>query len=275
VSWQDLDRASRLLALNLTEAVQRFGPRALDVVDLPPLTGGVVEPGQLRAAAALFWAAEVDAAGVIDFVDALAEGERLGRLGLDLGQAGALLQDWHRRRAERLTADERHAIYDRLFGADDVRRLLDELIGLLARVLTLEGPTPGIEARINVTGAELASALSARSAGITAFAAREIVDTIRDALGVLHHRDVLAAFGRRSTVELLAAAGPTLVGRPLDPGRGFDQARAGQQVLSWLADHAAAFESGQVRVDPGDAVVYAATGWQAVAAAPPAEQASA
>jgi hypothetical protein len=271
VSWQDLDRASRLLALHLTEAVQRFGPSALDVIDLPPLTGGSIEPGQLRAAAALFWAMEVDVAGVIDFVDTLAEGMRLGRFALDLGRAEPLLMEWHRERAQRLSADERHALYDRLFGAEEVRQLFDQLVGQLSRIYTLEGPTPHLLADIGISGEELATALSARSAGITAFAAREIVDTIREALNILNNPDLLAAFGgRRSPVDLLTAAGMSVVGRQLDPGQRFDQARAGQQILSWLADNANRFEGGVVRIGPSDAVVHAANGWEALAPAAPA-----
>src|SRR5262249_44553468 len=148
-----------------------------------------------------------------------------------------------------LSADERHALYDRLFGAEDVRKLFDQLVGELSRIYTLEGPTPHLLAEIGVTGEELATALSARSAGITAFAAREIVGTIREALAILNNPDLLAAFGaRRSPVDLLTAAGASVLGRPLDPGRRFDQARAGQQILSWLADNANTFESGVVRL---------------------------
>jgi hypothetical protein len=262
--WRDLESATRLLALHLTEAVRRLGAGALDVIDLPPLTGGAIEPGQLRAVAALFWAMEVDEAGVIDVADALAEGLRVGRVAIDPGRAAPLLFDWHRQRERRLTADERHAIYERLFGSDDVRGQLDQLIALLAAVYTLEGPTPHLLAEISVAAEQLATSLSARSAGITAFAAREIVETIRSALAILESRDVLAAFGQRSVEGLLVSQGPALVGRALDPMTCFDRARAGQQILSWLADVGASVEGGRVTVTPADAVVHAATGWQAL-----------
>jgi hypothetical protein len=281
VSWQDLERATRLLAQHLAEAVHRLGSGALDVVDLPPLTGATVETGQLRAVAALYWAMEVDAAGVIEFADALAEGLRLGRIAVDVGRAAPLLIDWHRQRAERLSADERQAQYQRLFGAGDVLRLMNQLCDQLSAIYSLEGPTSHLLAEINVTALDLATALSERSAGITAFAAREIVATIREALAILQTRDVLAAFGQRSAAELLVFAGPPVVGRVLDPGPHFDRARAGQQVLSWLADVGASLEVGRVSLTPADAVVHAASAWQVLAArtsdpatAPPAQSAA-
>jgi hypothetical protein len=269
ISGHDLDRASRLLAQHLAEAVARLGSGALDVVDLPPLTGDEIEPAQLRAVAALYWAMKVDEAGVLDFVDALAEGLRLGTLALDVGAAAPLVVDWHRRRAERLSADERHALYARLFGTDDVRQLLAALVSELASVYALMVADPHLLAQVSVTGEELASILSARSAGITAFAAREIVAAVREALLILQHHDVLAAFGQRSPGELLAAAGRALVGRPLDPSACFDQASAGQQILSWLADVGASLEGGHLALTPADAVVHAANTWQAITGSAP------
>ncbi len=265
MSWQELDRASRLLALHLTEAVARLGPEALDVIDLPPLTGASVEPAQLQAVAAMYWAMEVDAAGVLDFIDALAEGMRLGRFAFDLGRAESQLFDWHRRRAERLEAAERSALYDRLFAGDEIETVMGALCDRLTRVYSLEGPTPRLLSEIAASAEQLATALSARSAGVIAFAAREIVGSIREALAILHSREVLAAFGRRSVVDLLVAAGPAVVGRVLDPARRFDQARAGQEILSWLADVAPSLEGGQIRLTPADAVVHAAASWQAPA----------
>ena len=264
MSSEDLDHASQLLALHLSEAVSHFGPEALDVIDLPPLTGRDVEPAQLRAVAALFWAMEVDAAGVIEFVEALAEGTRLGRFEFDLGHAQSRLYEWHRRRGERLTLPERLALYDRLFGVEEAREGLAALVAVLCQidVQPLRAPPP--MARVNVIAQQLATTLSSRSAGITAFAAREIVDSIREALEILHSPDLLAVFGRRSTHDVLASAGAVVVGRPLDPGTHFERARAGQQILSWLADVALQLEAGQVSVAPTDPVVHAANAWQAL-----------
>jgi hypothetical protein len=266
VSWDELEHASRLLALHLSEAVLRLGSGALDVIDLPPLTGASIEPAQLRSVAALFWAMEVDGAGLLDFVDALAEGSRLGRFNVDLGRAAARLFDWHRRRGERLSGDERHALYGRVFGAADFGRRFDELVGELARVAEDGGARPEVLARVQVAAAELAIDLSARSAGITAFAAREIVDAIREALTVLHEPALLAAFGRRTAVDLLAATGAVVLDRELDPASSFDRARAGQTILSWLADIAPRLEAGSVALTPADPVVQAASAWQAAQA---------
>ena len=268
MSWDDLDRASRLLALHLSDAVMRLGSGALDVIDLPPLTGANVEPAQLHAVAALFWAMEVDGAGVLDFVDTLAEGTRLGCFNFDFGRASAQLFEWHRRRSERLGADERAALYERVFGSGDFEERFAELVRELARVAGDGQASPEVVARAQICAEELAVDLSARSAGITAFAAREIVAAIRDALTVLHEPALLAAFGRRNALELLATAGPAVVGRMLAPAVSFDRARAGQAILSWLADVAPELERGRITLGPEDAVVHAASAWQAAQPAP-------
>jgi hypothetical protein len=286
VSDNELELASRLLAAHLSEAVARFGAAALDVVDLPPLSGERIEPAQLKAAAALFWAKEVDEAGVLEFVDELAEGVRLGRFAGDFGRANALLFAWHRQRSQRLDGGERHAIYDRLFGGE-VQELFDRLVAGLVRVARLESATPDVLATLSVAAEELAGALSERSAGIAAFAAREIVDSIREALAILHSPEVLAAFGQRSLPELLASAGPMVVGRRLAAGAHFERARSGQLLLSWLSEVALELGGASLRLTPTDPVVHAACAWDATAPAqaarasqaavvvPPASQVSA
>jgi hypothetical protein len=136
-----------------------------------------------------------------------------------------------------------------------------------------EGPTAHLLARLNVTARDLAEQLSARSAGITAFAARTIIEHVRDALDVLAAPDVSAALGGGGPAAILRRAGAWVLGRPLDPGPRFERAQAGRQLLSWLADGARALGEGTLRVGRGDPAIDYAASWQAVTgmAVPPAE----
>jgi len=54
-----------------------------------------------------------------------------------------------------------------------------------------------------------------------------------------------------------------VLGRAVDPQRHLDLAAAGLQVLSWLADVAAALDGGAAVLGPDAPVVQAATLWLA------------
>jgi hypothetical protein len=267
--WREVDRCDHLLALHLAEAVQRFGAAALGVIDLPPLTGGPVEPTQLRAVATLFWAKEVDEAGLLDFVDALAEGTVTGRLLLPLERGADRLAEYWRGRNQRFTADERRALYARVFGdprdagGDAPAAGLEQLVAILASIDATLDAGPHVLGQLGVVAREVAQQLSDRSAGITAWAARDIVEQIRVALALLEDREIAGALGGMGGPwTLVRMQSPMVLGHPIDPSPHLDRARAGLEILDWLADVAGS--TGRLRVAPGDPVVEAASTWQAV-----------
>jgi hypothetical protein len=265
--WRDADRCDHLLALHLTEAVHHLGAAALAVIDLPPLTGSSLEPAQLRAVATLLWAREVDQAGLLDFVDALAEGNTTGALLLPIGGGADRLAQFWRGRHQRFTADERRALYQRVFGdpADGGTTGLDQLVAALANVgATLDAGSRAM-AQITVLAQEVAQQLSDRSAGITAWAARDIVNHIRAALELLQLPEIAGGLGGQgSPWTLIRLQSPMVLGHPIDPGPHLERARAGLQIVSWLAEVAESLPSGRVQLEPGAAVVLAAESWQVV-----------
>src|SRR5262245_23267072 len=85
-----LDRCDALLSRHLTAAIAHFGSPALGVIDLPTLpTSAGLSADQIRAAASLYWASEIEEAGLPGFVEALAEGVVDGRLSLALTTGAA------------------------------------------------------------------------------------------------------------------------------------------------------------------------------------------
>src|SRR5262249_39803434 len=150
----------------------RFGAGALAVVDLPPLTGAPIEPSQLRAVATLLWAREVDAAGLIDFVDAMAEGGVTGRLLLPLEHGGGQLAEYWRGRHQRFSAEERQALYMRVFGDRAVPgdgstpARFEQLVAALAAIGSTEDTGSRVMAGLGVLAQEVAQQLTDRSAGI-------------------------------------------------------------------------------------------------------------
>jgi len=264
----NIEAAERSLARHLNAAVMALGPSALGLIDLPPLGSGSVEPAQIRVAAVLLWAREVEAAGLPSFVEAVAEQLATGRLALQLRAGGTLLMRYYRSRHERFSADERQALYTRLFGtdeSDDVARGLDVLVQNLCAI----GAAPAqenlleLQSRLSVGALALAEPLSERAVGIAAFAARDIVANVRQALALLGDPEIAWALGGGDPWSIVRVQSQLVLGRPIDPAPHRARAAAGHTLLEWLADAATGLEAGNVTVGRNDPVVRAAQTWQA------------
>jgi len=263
----ELDRCERLLADHLADAVRCFGSAALGLVDLPPIASGALVPTQIRVAAVLLWARELEEAGLLPFVEAMAEGVTRGTLLVPLGDSAGRLVEWHRGRSERLGADERRGLYAQLF--DGTTGPLEGLVATLGEIGRTVPPrsTRHLEARANVIGRELAGMLSDRAVGMAAWAARDIAAQVRNALALLREPEIAGALGGGTTWSMIRHHAPALLGRELDPTRPLALASAGLALVQWLADHADELERGTARIASGDPVVSAALAWQAEGAA--------
>ncbi len=267
-----LSICDRLFAEHLDAAAQSFGAEALGLLDLPPISGGQVEPAQLRVTGPLLWARELELAGLLPVTEALAEGLVRGTVIEPLGEAiHAFLRFW-RGREERFSPEERRAVFSRLFGGAgsvEANEGFDSQFGALVGALSAYG-RDGVSggsahhlARIDQAARTLAAELSARSAGATAFAARDIVAQIREALALLRHPDVVRAFGGGDVWTILRRIAPRVLGRSLSPQIHLARAGAGLGVLRWLAESAPQLGSGQLRLARDAAVVQDAERWLA------------
>jgi hypothetical protein len=264
-----VDRCQHLLADHLAAAVQVFGSAALGVIDLPPLSApGRVAPAQLRAAATMYWCMCVDNAGLLDFVDALADAVWEGRLLLPNGDGATRLAEYRRERDDdRFTKGERRTIYDRLFGGDFPAQwdsLIDELCELGS--MPVELGTGSVMARISVAAQALAQGLSDRAIGIVAFAGREIVGHVRAALQLMRDPEIGGGLGGGGVWQIIRHHAPTLLGHPVSSGTHVERAQAGLTILEWLAARASAIEAGALVVGRADPIVRAAVTWRAAGA---------
>lgn len=270
-----LDACEHHLALHAMAAAGRFGRGALEAVELPPVSGGRVDAAALRVAAVLAWTREVEEAGLPSFVEALAEGVMRGTLLVALDHGADRLGAYWRGRHERFTAGEREELYARTLGApgrpeaSQVQPLLAAFVAELSAIgrapTTL--PVGDRVARANVAGLDLAAELTARCAGMAAFAARDIVRHLREALAVLDDPDVARALGGGGPWALIEAHGREVLGRQVTPVPHLARAAAVHALLSWLADHAAALDAGAAAIERLDPVVRAAEAWLAEEAA--------
>jgi hypothetical protein len=271
-----LDLCDRLFAEHLCALEACFGAPALGLADLPPLTGERIEPDQLRVVPPLFWASEVEAAGLLAMVEALAAAAVRGTFVEPVGDGIHRLVAFHRDRHHRFTQAERISLYSRLFDGDggtdpntEFPGLFGALVGALA-ALGVEPPiqsTAYLQARIAVVASELCSNLSERTAGVTAFAAREIVATIRRALAILGHAGIADALGGGGPWAIIERSSRRFLGRTIQPRPHLVRARAGLTLLTWLAREGTRLEDRPASVLRGDPVVGAALDWRAASEA--------
>jgi hypothetical protein len=265
-----LDACDRMFAEHLAAAERRFGARVFGLAALPPLTGDTVETDQLRVVPALFWAKEVEDAGLLQIVEALADGTMNGTVPDPLGHGSELLFAYHRAKKDRFTLEERQAVFSHLFGGPgspdpnaDFPRLFEATVDALADVglTAVNVPTEEYEVRATTLAAQIAESLSPRSAGVTAFAARDVIANIREALQILQDPDVAMTYGGGSPWTIVERLAQPLLGRPLDPRTHVTRATCGMTILAWCLGNASSISGGPMSVSRTDPVVRAAEEW--------------
>lgn len=265
--YRDAAICERLLALHLSEAVQRLGSAALDVVDLPRLGPYSLEPAQIRVAAALFWLSEIERAGLPEFVEAMAEAMFTGRLELMLPpELAAKLAELHADRHERFTRDEREAIYTRSFGpsfAGAFERLIDALLELSRSETRNRGAS--LRVRASSAARDLGHELTRHTGGIVPFAAREMLSHVQRTFGLLGEGALLSALGVRSPWDAVRRHSPGLLARDVEPLPHLMRGKAGRDVMVWVANNAAFLEDASTGLEVRTAPVEAAEMWRAYA----------
>ncbi|HSU14308.1 hypothetical protein [Longimicrobium sp.] len=266
--------AEQAMARHMEAVGTRYGPAALGVIDLPPLTGGRLVDAQIRVSGVLYWAAELEAAGLLPFVEALAEGVATGAVMEPLGAAVHELIRFWRSREHRFTGAERLALFGRVLGgAASTGEAVEPLLATLVETLVALGRsradvgTGALEARAAVQAQALGSVLSSRGVGIAGFAARDVVGQVRAALGVLRNGDVVRAMGGGSPWTIVTRHAPRFLRRMVDAQPHLERAQAGMRIVGWIADEAPRLDAGAVRIARGAQVVHDAEAWSAAAGA--------
>jgi hypothetical protein len=267
-TMRELRLVQRLLEEHRAAAVWRYGAAALEAIDLPPLgSTAELDPAQVRAAGALLWAREVEAAGLPSFVDALAEGLLEGKVLLDVGAAADRLMLYWRSRDTRFSAQERAAIYQRAFDQDfeaAFSKLLQSL-DAIARAPYHQN-LEALHARAAEAAREVGDYLSQHSGGIALYAAKSISDQVREALAILRDPTLATALGGGSPWQMMRVHAIEILGRPLDPEPHLDRASAALRLTDWIAAAAQGLSSGAGR--PTHDAIDAAELWLAAGEGP-------
>jgi len=245
-----LERARRLVAQGsaMAMALADLG------IDLPPAPVVEADAAQLRAIAGLYFAAELDAGGVIAAAEGLA--------GLHGGQgtaipAGSAAQDiaafWAGRHS-RTSAEERAALFARLFGNDtgaapadhpgnenfqlDMIELTEALYKLDEQAQNAQWGGLRQQARVRAAAVRVVDGLTSAASGMTIFMAQDILDTLKQALAIFRHDDLRLALHAHDLWGAVTAAA-RIARLPQADTRAFaNRAGAGMTVLAWLAEAA-------------------------------------
>ncbi len=243
---ETLVAAARAFAITLEE---------LAALVLPLPSGSSISQAQLRAMATLYLASELEAAGIVPAAEDLMRLARSGGLSIDLGAATPLLQAFWLNRNERASAAERRSCFSGLFGDTGSSSPVgqasntefeDRLIDLCEALYKLDerasNPSWGSvaqQARARAAASRLLESLVRSGTGLTVFLAQEILATVRQALQMLGHPDVVAALGGQSVRDVVTAIDRRL--RRASSGA-FDlhiqRGQAGMTILAWLAEAA-------------------------------------
>ena len=234
--------ASRLVAsaASFAMALDQIG------IELPPLHAAQVDQAQLRAIASLYLASELENTGLIAAVETLAGLVRTGALGVDVGAATPQLVQFWQNRNSRASREERAHSFASLFGAgadgdsfiDGMLTLCEALYKLDERATNASFGGMSQQARVRSSAARVLAQLLGTAGGITVFLAQEILQSLREAIAILKHPQLLAALGARDVWSAIARIDRIAHTRH-HPARLYVQrGRAGMTVLSWLAEAA-------------------------------------
>jgi hypothetical protein len=243
------------------------------------------DAAELRAAASLYVAAELEAAQFLPVAELLAGLAASGGLpGEPDARAAEALAHFWKARHERTSPKERRALYGRLFGTgesamvappqDDARGGTNEdfdglFIDLCETLYKLDegalgGKTPAPEqgAKLAAAANEVIDSIRHHAGGMTLFLAKDILTALRQATSLLHRREIQALFGARDAADLVGAAARRYLHLDPDVQTHLQRASAGAAILAWLAEAAGSL-GGTTPLDVtlDDPVIAAAATW--------------
>lgn len=238
---------AKATAHGLTFALDQLGD-----IDIPEPVAARIDKAQLRALAALYLAADLEPAGIIASVEALAGFSSTRAVSIDLGGAEPLLADWWRQRHDRVSAAERNAFFSRLFGtasgpvAADIGRNVqfeDRMLELCEALYKLDEIPTGDpyggsmqQARVRRAARALMQNLGEASGGITAFMAGEINAALKQAVAIIGHPDLRGTFAAHDVWGVVAGIGRIARVAFNPPGPYLRRGKAGMTVIAWLAE---------------------------------------
>jgi hypothetical protein len=227
------------LAEHLTaHAYSRAQVLALGVRN-PPHAAEADDHAHLRAMASLYLMSQLEHASLLPAVELLSKLAVSGGIPLDLGSASSKLMQFWQHRNERFSPEERQSLFGRLFNADFDNFMIDlcEALYKLDEGVVRPGTSNPLEqAKVRTVAAQLSDHLLNHTTGESAFAANDILVSIRTATDILKDPQVERALGAHSLWTTVQAISQRYGGTNEDPTAYVTRGKAGLTILAWLAD---------------------------------------
>lgn len=252
--------AAALATLDQHQATRSLALAELGDIDLPPGPPRPEDRAQLEAAGPLYFASELEAAGLLPTAELVAGLFASGAITQPLGPTAQLLHAFWRGRRERLDGNERSALFARVIEAPH----FDRLLAALCSAIVAQASFAGLREQVALSAAAqgFGEFLTQRVDAMAAYAVRDIVANINTVLAFLRDRLLQTAFGVRSLWQLVAVSSAAQGQTAASVQRHVDQGRAGQTVLTWLAAHYTEVAPRLDGASPVDVeVIGAATRW--------------
>lgn len=228
------------------------------VVDLPDLEVAAddrIVAENVRLMGPLIVSAMFDTLKVYAVVDKIVEHFLAGRLPIGSGGIGRELHDYVKDRADRMSENERRALYARTIGvlggtpdatannefADLWLRFVSSVSAFVRerevdQVLQQPPPHRVSDEQLRQAARDLASALSVRSSGVAHAAVHELQQQMNVAVRLLSASEITSAYGVRDMWQVIDRVAQTELGGARNSSRFRALARAGAIITAWLAN---------------------------------------
>lgn len=235
----------------------------LGSIDLPEGPSVADQAEILTPLGPFYLAYQLEQAGLLRTAELIAGLFASGAITASLGTAAELIRKFWQDRRNRLTEAERNNLYERAFEAPYFDRLFEAVMRDIAAHADNGDVADWREAiALEQSCRELVDFLAARGGGMTAFAARDIVSAINEAIRFLKDPGLQAAFSVRNLWDLVRTASDGAAASNSQMQAHVDLGKSGQAVFGWLAQ---ASHRGSLRLDPHAPdfreLVLAATRW--------------
>jgi len=242
--------SSALGAPKLSSVVTQSPPlskAAFGTVKVTAVPGAIVQQN-LQAASALYAAAQLEQMELFAVADRVADAFVAGKLPVGAG-AKQLGQKYVKSRPERLDGQQRRSLYSHVLGEPgggtaspntEFEPLLAELLASVAdferrQSLSKKTGKPVSAAQVRLAARALAQNLTARTPGAPLAAAALLAQQIRDIDALLSHPQTLAAYHVKDVWQLVEKVAKSELGKSANVVRARTAARAGADVIAWLA----------------------------------------
>lgn len=231
----------------------------------PPHAAEADDHAHLQAMASLYLMSQLEHAALLPAVELLSKLAVSGGIPLDLGSASSKLMQFWQHRNERFSPEERRSLFDRLFNADFDNFMIDicEALYKLDEGAMRPGTSNPLEqAKVRTVAAQLSDHLLNHTTGESAFAANDILASIRAATTILNDPHVEHVFGTHSLWTTVQAILHRYGGEVGNPTAFVTRGKAGLTILAWLAEAQAMMgDSTRPFVGLDNPVIAAATDW--------------